>query len=214
MNNLKLGSNNAKMYLGDALISGVEIPPFIGYGSMDNVGYFLPYSKTALNTTKSFEIMGCFYIGDKTILADTGGAICGTSAANQLYCYPSISVEIDSTSKTTLHFRVSGNGSSWNLVDFSVAVILTSNSFHYVKIQHDETTHSTRCYFGTDPNNLSMLTVLPFETPSIFNSVDYSFGWAGNGRTNNVFPSLNDFHLCIDKCKIVSEGNVIFGYDN
>ena len=212
MSGINLGDNNAKMYLGDTLITGGEIPAFNGYVLAPSAGVIIPYTIDDFNPNNSFEITGVFYLGSNV---NKRFALCGTGyrSDNQFYSYPSVEVTVGSDSKVWV--GLTSNEREWDLLNQNITTAFTANSYHYIKLSFDSVTKKLVLSHSTDGNTWDTLFTTTISG-TIYNTTYnyFCFGCNGGNSSNLLIDSTANLHLAIDKCKLVSNGNILFGYDN
>lgn len=205
-----------KIYCGDVLVSGGgsggDIPVFNGYVKNGTGGIMIPYSKTEFNTSKSFDIIFCFWLG--TNPTAISGAAFGTSLYNWYTYYPS--VEITVGENPSVWYGVSDDVTyGWTLANKRVDCVFTENSFNYVKLSYSTVTNLITLSHSINGRTWNVLDSVDITGRTIVNSTDEVFCFGCNGQADRlIFPAEDDFHIAIDKCKIISEGVTIFGYDD
>jgi len=211
-----IGDTKAKLYLGDILLNDdtpvTELPDFKGYVSSDN-GVPIAKTDTDFDTSKAFDIIFCFWYGSNP--TETSGAAIGTYDLNSYYKYPSIEIRLD----TGIWYGVSADGNySWDLITKSVGLSFVQNSYNYMKISQDTSDENHKLinvYHSTDGNTWSLIDSTDIGSSTVFNTSSVKMCFGGNALASRLtFPSEEDFHMVIERCKVISEGITIFGYDD
>lgn len=210
-----IGDTKAKLYFGDILLNDVipvtGLPDFKGYVSSDN-GVPIAKTDTDFDTSKAFDIIFCFWLGSNP--TGTTGAAIGTYDMNDQYKYPSIEIRLG----TGIWFGASSDGSNWDLISKTVEFNFVQNSYNYMKISHDTSDENHKLinvYHSTDRNTWSLINTTDIGSSTVFNTSSVKMCFGGNAFASSLtFPSEEDFHMAIERCKVISEGITIFGYDD
>lgn len=211
-----IGDTKAKLYLGDILLNDdtpvTELPDFKGYVISSDNGVPIAKTDTNFDTSKAFDIIFCFWYGSNP--TETSGAAIGTYDMNSYYKYPSIEIRLD----TGIWFGVSSDNYSWDLISKSVGLSFVQNSYNYMKISQDTSDENHKLinvYHSTDGNTWSLIDSTDIGSSTVFNASSVKMCFGGNAFASRLaFPSEEDFHMAIERCKVISEGITIFGYDD
>lgn len=201
------GDNKAKLYLGDVLLNRTS--EFKGYtGAMDGIP--VPEAGRNFDPTKSYDIIFCFWLGEDCPETMANAAAFGTYDTNSYYSYPSLEITIG----TGIWYGVSVLDYRWDPVNKHISMSFARDSYNYVKLSHDSEAHTITLSYSTDgetwtvidTNDISGVTLLTTSKP-------FCFGC--NAKAERLqFPGQDYFHMRIEKCKIISDGEVLFGYED
>lgn len=87
-----------------------------------------------------------------------------------------------------------------------------------MRILHDTSDENHKLinvYHSTDGNTWSLIDTTDIGSSTVFNTSSLKMCFGGNAFASGLtFPSEEDFHMAIERCKVISEGITIFGYDD
>lgn len=201
------GDSNAKLYLGDTLLS--RIPEFKGYIG-NPYGISAPRAGRNLDPTKSYDIVCCFWWGEGHTATSDSDAAFGTLEDNHYYAYPSLEIRLS----TGIWYGLSSNGREWDVISKTVSMSFTQNSYNYIKLSHNSETHTITVSYSTDGETWTIIDTNDISGVTLLTTSD-RFCFGGNAVQDRLrlLPE-DDYHICIEKCKIISDGEVLFGYED
>ena len=183
------------------------------------VCYKILNTHTNFDTSDTFDIIIAFKLTSST--HSSAYCLFGTAYYNQSYNYPTCEITTDNSLWFALN--TPSTSSTWPAA-LQLSVGLTNNLMEFGKINYykfsyvkdDQTLtiyHSLDGKTWTSVASKDITSVLNGGT--LYNDTTYDFCIGGNALSSNIaFPCDDDNHICIDKCKIISNGNIIFGWDS
>lgn len=201
------GDSNAKLYLGDTLLNRSR--KFNGYIG-NPYGISAPRAGRDFDPTKSYDIVCCFWWGEGHTATSDSHAAFGTLEDNRYYSYPSLEIRLD----TGIWYGLSSTDREWNAISKTVSMSFTQNSYNYLKLSHDSEAHTITVSYSTDGETWTVIDTNDISSFTLLTTSNrFCFGCnAGQDRLRLL--QEDDYHICIDKCRIVSDGNVLFGYED
>lgn len=201
------GDNKAKLYLGDALLN--KTPEFKGYIG-NPYGISAPRAGRNFDPTKSYDIISCFWWGEGHAVTSDSHAAFGTLEDYHYYSYPSLEIRLG----TGIWYGVSSNGQKWDAISKIVSMSFTQNSYNYIKLTHNSETHTITVSYSTDGKTWTVIDTNDISGVTLLTTSDrFCFGCNAGYDRVRLLPE-DDYHICIDKCKIISDGEVLFGYED
>lgn len=191
---------------------GGQSREFIGYSAATSYGYAIPYTYTALDTSRDFDIVFCFYYGGTPLTGrDARPAAFGTNAYNRYYRYPSVEIELRDGYTQGIWGGLSTTGESWTFTKTMPLTFATGKN--YVKVSYRTASGIATYYHSTDGQTYTTVDEIDTGGAVLFNATGDNLIFGGNAAQDRFnFPSTDNAHILIEECRIVSEGNVIFGY--
>lgn len=207
MNEVKIGDNSPKLYIGDILIyGGGKSRDFNGIIDSYGIKVFRTYN--TFNPQLPFEMTFSCTISENSVigLENRRCAIFGTADYNNYWGYPSVEISRDVNGNGEIWLAYSTNGSSWFKTDVKTVTIPAGK--HIFKLTHIPDEHS----LVLEWNGVSVTSMSTIDGDIFRNgATNFCFGNNGDGSAI-VFPRVELTHINVTECRLVSNGNVLFGY--
>ena len=230
--NVNYQDGTIRRFLGDEEIGIVRPEPkynvvsnFYGeyspmFPTSVNVCYKILNTHTNFDTSKTFDIIIAFKL---TSSSTHNNAYClfGTAYYYKYYNYPTCEITTDNSVWFALNTPSTSN--TWpSGIQLSVGLnhnLMEFGKINYYKFSYVRDAQTIAIYHSLDGEAWTIVaskditSALNGET--LYNDTTYDFCIGGNALSSGIaFPSDDDNHICIDKCKIISNGNIIFGWDS
>lgn len=157
------------------------------------------------DTSKDFDIVVAFWLGANH--PTIKGALFGTNYSGAFYKYPSIEIFSDH-----IWCGLSENGGSWQYsFDFNVSWV--EDSYNYVKLSYRKSTGMATYYTSTDGASWTQVGQINTSDTTLYNTSSFNLCMGTNAIDSNLnVPCSSDMYIAVERCKIISEGTLIFGY--
>ena len=145
----------------------------------------------------------------------------GTAYNNQYFRYPTC--EITTGNDIWFALNTPSTSSTWpGNLQLSVGLnqnLMEFGKINYYKFSYVRDNQTLAIYHSLDGETWTSVGSKDITSAlnggTLYNDTTYDFCIGGNALASSIaFPCNDDNHICIDKCKIISEGNIIFGWDS
>lgn len=230
--NVNYQDGTIRRFLGDEEIGIIRPEPkynvvsnFYGeyspiFSASGEVCYKILNTCNNFDTSKTFDIIIAFKLTSSSTHS-YGYCLFGTATYNQYYNYPSCEITADNS----LWFAMNtpSTSSTWPS-NLQLSVSLSSNlmefgKINYYKFSYVRGNQTLTIYHSLDGETWTSVASKDITSAlsggTLNNDTTYDFCIGGNALSSTIaFPCDDDNHICIDKCKIISNGNIIFGWDS
>lgn len=190
---------------GDTLID------FKGHLMTNEYGFVVAKTDSQFDTSHSFEIIFAFYL--ETLEQNvSSAALFGSATYDRYFYYPSTELTISNGEASIWCGLTTGRMSVWDFSEtFSFAPI--EKSLNYIKEEYDENTGIVTFSHSTDGKKYTVIGTIDTDHATLLNSTSNLFTFCCNAHQSRLlFPSNDNIYPDITRCKIISGGNLIFGY--
>lgn len=199
-----------------AVTVNVPKPSFnghISFGSTDTYSAIIPETQNGFDASKDFEVTIGFWIGaEYTLPSDDSFTLIGTGGQNVYRRYPQI--ELDHGGVWFAVPRAADTwGDSYTVSSSTWANIYAKGSFNWLKLKYVAADMNLSLWYsinGTDFTKIHDITV----SDAPYNDTSYPMA-IGNTAFQSTAraPYNSNFYIDYSKCKIVSDGNVVYGLE-
>lgn len=175
-------------------------------------GAYIPETKLGFDTSKDFEIIVCVWIGNNyTLPSDTIFELVGTGSHGVIRKYP----QLEFDNRGIWYAASSNDGASWDqtgtISASDVSSFLVQGSYNYLKLKYSVTEAKLSVWHSSDGETFAKKGEISIPN-GISNTTSYSMAFGNTALSSaDRSPFSDDFYIAFDKCKIISEGNVIYG---